>query len=139
MSADITAFILIDNDGSTDEPLFSNSTSTWDLSEDCRLCGCKDYKFYAAISGVRNKSGIESLFPCRGLPPNSSEKIRARIDAADPNVGWLTLTEIHSALEHMKVPIQSLSLSVRLVLRTMQTAEEIFGQGRTRLVFEISD
>ena len=139
MGADITAFIQIDDNTPSGEPAFTNDPSTWDLSEDYRLSSGKHYTFYAALSGVRNDSGIAPLFPCRGLPPRSSKQIRDCIDADDPNVGWLTLSEIHQALSHMKIPAESLDQSVQFVLQTMQSAEEIYGAGRTRLVFKVSD
>ena len=139
MSADITAFIQFDDNTPADEPAFTNDPSTWDLSEDYGFSSSKHYAFYAAICGVRNESGIPPLFPCRGLPPNSSRQIRACIDADDPNVGWLTLSEIHQALEHMKIPVELLGEEVRLVLRTMESGEEFFGHDRARLVFKVSD
>jgi hypothetical protein len=139
MGADIHAFIQIDDNSLVHEPPFTSDPSTWDLSEDWGLVGGKHYAFYAAIAGVRNESGITPLFPCRGLPSRTSSQIRERISADDPNVGWLTLAEIHQALSHMKVSVESLDESVRLVLRTMQSAEELYGIGRTRLVFRISD
>ena len=137
MSADITAFIQIDDNSLPDEPPFTSDPSTWDLSGDLGLSGCKDYKFYAAISGVRNESGIEPLFSCRGLPNKTSKQIRDKIYA--PNVGWLTLAEINQALQHMGIALASLDLSVQMVLRTMYCAEELFGRDRVRLVFQISD
>jgi hypothetical protein len=139
MGADICAFIQIDDNTLADEPAFTSDPSTWDLSEDWGLVGNKHYRFYAAIAGVRNENGIVPLFPCRGLPPRISSRIREQISTDDPNVSWLTLSEIHQALSHMNISIESLDESVRLVLRTMQTAEELFGIGRTRLVFRISD
>ena len=139
MGADITAFIQIDDNTPSGEPAFTNDPSTWDLSGDYGLSSGKHYTFYAAIAGVRNDSGIAPLFPCRGLPPRSSRRICDHIDADDPNVGWLTLPEIYQALAHMKIPADSLDESVQLVLQAMQSAEEIYGAGRTRLVFMVSD
>ena len=132
------AFIQIDDNTPKDEPPFTNDPSTWDLSEDWRLTE-KHYDFYAAIAGVRNRFGIEPLYPCRGLPSNVSERIQKEIPTKAPNVGWLTLAEIHQALAHMNISVEMLDKSVRLVLSTMQTAEEYYGPGRTRLVFRITD
>jgi hypothetical protein len=72
MGADITAFLLIDDNTPSDQPPFTNDPSTWDLSHDLGLGGSKDYAFFAAIGGIRNSTGIEPLFPWRGLPPGKS-------------------------------------------------------------------
>lgn len=139
MGADVTAFIQIDDNTPQGEPPFTNDSSTWDLSEDFGLSSGKHYGFYAAICGVRNESGIPHLFPCRGLPPGSSRHMRAHIDADDPNVSWLTLSEIYQALAHMKISPETLDQSVQLVLRTMQAAEDFYGRDRSRLVFRVLD
>lgn len=137
MSADITAFIQIDDNTPPNEPPFTNHPSTWDLSSDIGLAAGKHYEFYAAICGVRNESGISPLFPCRGLPPTGFQDLR--IEGDDPNVGWLTLSEIRQALHHMQVDVESLRRPVQMLLRTMQTAEDFYGRDRVRLVFEVSD
>ena len=62
MGADITAFIQIDDNTHRDEPPFTCHPSTWDLSHDIGLAGGKHYEFYAAISGVRNRSSREPLY-----------------------------------------------------------------------------
>jgi hypothetical protein len=138
MGASITAYIEIDDNTQPGELPFTYDPSVWDLSSNYVLAGGKHYEFYAAICGVRNKSGIPPLFPCRGLPPRPTP-FKYRFDADDPNVSWLTLSEIRSALEHMRVNIASLDKSVQLVLRTMQTIEDLYGRDRVRLVFEVSD
>ncbi len=139
MSADITAFLQFDDNTPPSDPAFTNDPSTWDLSRDYDLSTGKHYEFYAAISGVRNESGISPLFPCRGLPPTGLSGLRGRIEADDPNVSWLTLSEIRQALQHMKVETESLEKPVHMLLRTMQTAEDLYGRDRVRLVFEVSD
>ncbi len=66
MGADITAFLLIDDNTPSDQPPFTNDPLTWDLTHDLGLGGSKDYVFYAAIGGICNTTGIEPLFPWRG-------------------------------------------------------------------------
>ena len=139
MSADITAFLQIDENTPGDQPPFTNDPSTWDLSHDHGLSAGKHYEFYAALCGVRNESGISPLYPCRGLPPTGSRELRRRFDADDPNVSWLTLSEVHRALQHMKIGVETLKRPIQLLLRTMQTAEELYGRDRVRLVFQVSD
>jgi len=138
MSAEIIAYIQFDDNSSKDEQPFSNHPSTWDLSQDFKLAGEKDYTFYAAICGVRNESGISPLFPCRGLPPTGWNKVQW-FDGDDPNVSWLTLSEIHLALQHMRVEVESLGVGMKLLLRTMKLGEEFYGLDRVRLVFCVSD
>jgi hypothetical protein len=139
MSADITVFLQIDDNTRPGDPPFTNDPSTWDLSGDCGLSAGKHYEFYAAISGVRNQSGVPPLFPCRGLPSTGLSDLREHIETDDPNVGWLTFAETLQALQHMNIEVSSLKRPVQMLLRTMQAAEELYGQGRVRLVFEISD
>jgi len=139
MGADIRAFLLLDDNTPSDEPPFTNDPSTWDLTHDIGLAGSKDYVFYAAIGGIRNTSGIESLFPWRGLPPSPSTCDNLKDLADDDNVSWLTLTEIRASLAHQGADISSLSKYVRLVLRVMEVAEDSYGVDRVRLVFQIND
>jgi hypothetical protein len=139
MGADITAFLQIDDNTPTDQPPFTNDPSTWDLSCDYGLSAGKHYEFYAALCGVRNQSGISPLFPCRGLPATGLRDLHQHIAADNPNVSWLTLSEIRQALQHMKIGVETLKRPVQLLLRTMQTAEDLYGRDRVRLVFEVSD
>lgn len=139
MGADITAFLLIDDNTPSDQPPFTNAASTWDLTHDIGLNGSKDYAFFSAIGGIRNTTGIEPLYPWRGLPPVENTCRRLMDLADDYNVSWLTLSEIRSALAHQRVQVPSLSRYVRLVLLAMGAAEEIHGVDRVRLVFQILD
>ncbi len=139
MGADITAFLQIDDNSRSDESPFTNDPSTWDLSRDYGLASGKHYEFYAAICGVRNQSGMTPLYPCRGLPPTGTRDLLQHIEPDDPNVSWLTLAEVLQALRHMRIEIGALRKPVQMLLRTMQTAEELYGQDRVRLVLQISD
>lgn len=139
MGADIRAFLLIDDNTPPDEPPFANDPSTWDLSHDIGLSGCKDYAFYAAVGGIRNTSGEEPLFPWRGLPAVRGTCDRLVELAGDHNVSWLTLSEVGRALAHMGVPVPTLSSHVRLVLLAMASVEQVYGVDRVRLVFQIID
>ena len=112
MGADITAFLQIDDNTRPDDTPFTNDPSTWDLSHDYGLGSGKHYEFYAAICGVRNQSGISPLFPCRGLPATGLRDLHQHIAADDPNVSWLTLSEIRQALQHMKIGVETLKRPV---------------------------
>ena len=141
MGADITAFLQIDDNTASDEPPFSNDSSTWDLSGDLGLCGCKGYRFFAAISGVRNSSNIEPLFTLRGLPRTYEHdpllQLREQLD--ESAVSWLTLSEIDAALDHMSTDRELISSHVARVLLCMATLESQLGADRVRLVFSIQD
>ena len=139
MGADITALLQIDDNTRPDAPPFTNDPSTWDLSYDYGLASGKHDEFYAAICGVRNQSGIPPLFSCRGFPATGLRDLHQHIAADDPNVSWLTLSEIRQALQHMKIEVETLKRPVQLLLRTMQTAEDLYGRDRVRLVFKVSD
>lgn len=135
----MTAFLQVDDNTPPTSPAFTNDPSTWDLSKDCGLAAGKHYEFFAAIAGIRNESGISPLFPCRGLPPTGGRDLRPKLDADDPWVSWLTLSEIRQALCHMQIETGKLKRPVQMLLRTMQTAEDVYGLDRVRLVFQISD
>ncbi len=140
MGADIKGFLQIDDNTPAGVEPFTNDPSTWDLSWDIGFSEGKHYAFFAAISGVRNQSERKPLFPCRGLPPTGCGIPEGLKDmAGDYNVSWLTLSEIQAALAHMEVAPESLHRSVRLVLRAMSCAEELFGKDRARLVFQVND
>jgi hypothetical protein len=138
MGASITAYLQIDDNTPPDEPPFTNDPSTWDLSMDIGLATGKDYEFFAAICGVRNTSDIHPLFPCRGLPPSRFQDLR-EINGDEPNVSWLTLSEIGQSFEHMQIEVSSLSRPVQMLLQTMQIAENLYGPDRVRFIFQVSD
>lgn len=137
MAANILAFIQFDDNTPRDEPPFSCEASAWSLEWDLRFYGCKDYRFIAAISGIRNESGKTPLIPLRGAPPSAVPGIKELKD--EPLVGWLTHCEILACLNHLDVPIKDLHSSVVTVLGAMQILKERYGDERVRLVFSIRD
>jgi hypothetical protein len=139
MGADIIALLQIDDNTPRDQPPFTNDPSTWDLSRDYSLSSGKHYTFYAAICGVRNESGIQPLFACRGIPPTGSGDVQQCFDNNDPNVSWLTTSEIYQALKHVNIAPDSLAKPVQFLLRVMQSAEDFYGPNRVRLVFQVED
>ncbi len=123
-------------------PPFSGSTdSVIDLSDFTDLSHGKDYRFFGAISGIRNETGIEPLFPLRGRAPNiNTQTFRSLdkyFDPDGPDVGWLYLREINEALPHQGWTRDDLSLAVNLVLNMMEFLESKLGNDTTRLVFGI--
>lgn len=105
------------------------------------LCWDKEYEFFAAISGVRNRSSIEPLFPPRGFPARMSPACRRYFGEPTDDfecAGWLILSEINAALEHMSVRRDMLTFRVQLALDTMAYIEERLGTDRVRLVWGFS-
>lgn len=139
MGADIRAFVQIDDNTPTDQVPFTNDPSTWDLTHDIGLSAGKHYEFYAAICGIRNTTGKSPLFSWRGLPACSSHHDPVHCLAGDNNVSWLTLAEIQAALTHQGMATDGLGKPVQLLLQVMAAAEELYGAGRVRLVFQVID
>ena len=60
----------------------------------------KEYDFFAAIAGVRNRFSKPSLIPRRGTPRNLSYPARRYFeDFGDECAGWLHLSEIDRCVE----------------------------------------
>lgn len=103
----------------------------------------KDYRFFAAISGIRSQQGDPTpLFPLRGgLPPNASKQTRSAVTEIigedNPYLSWLSYAEIELALAHMGVPRDKLALPTNLVMDLMQSIEKRLGKDRSRLIFYI--
>lgn len=103
----------------------------------------KDYRFFAAISGIRSQQGDPApLFRLRGgLPPNVSEQTKRAVSEIigedNPYLSWLSYAEIEQALAHMDVSRENLPLTTNIVLDLMQSIEMRLGTGRSRLIFYI--
>lgn len=137
MAANIIAFIQFDdNTPRTDAP-FSCDPSVWSMEWDLGLYGCKDYRFVAAISGVRNEGEKTSLFPLRGSPNSGVPGIKELKD--EPLTGWLTHSEILASLDHLGISVNELHSSVLNVLGAMKLLKDKYGDNRVRLVFSIRD
>jgi len=57
---------------------------------------------------------------------------------SNPNwhhASWLTLAEVHAALDHFGLRVADLEVDVQALLQTMALIEQKCGDGRTRLVF----
>ncbi len=108
-----------------------------------RFRRAKDYRFFAAISGVRGQEDDpKPLFPMRGgLPPKVSSQTKRQvaeiIGEDNPRLSWLDYPEIERALAQMGVQREQLDLTTNLVLDLMQSIETRLGKGRSRLIFYI--
>ena len=95
------------------------------LTENSCFRSGKDYRFFAAISGIRRQQDDPApLFPLRGLPPNLSGYAKHAVsteayDLDDPNFGWLTYPEIEQALAHLSLARDDLDLDTNIVLDLM--------------------
>ncbi|HEY0009802.1 MAG TPA: hypothetical protein VGB55_13825, partial [Tepidisphaeraceae bacterium] len=62
----------------------------------------KEYDFFAAVAGVRNRFGREPLIPTRGMPKSMSWLTERHFESVgDDCVGWLHLSEIKAAMAYM--------------------------------------
>lgn len=149
MGSAIDAWIEYDDDAQyhperAAEPPFSRPDENC-IPLDCfaRFRRAKDYRFFAAISGVRSQEDDpEPLFPMRGgLPPNVSSQTKRQVSEIigedNPGLSWLNYREIERALAHMAVQRDKLDLTTNLVLDLMQSIEKRLGEGRSRLIFYI--
>ena len=108
-----------------------------------QFSNAKDYRFFAAISGIRSRQDDPPpLFPLRGgLPPNASEQTNSAVSEIigedNPRLSWLSYAEIEQALAHMGVQREKLDLTTNLVLDLMESIDKRLGEGRSRLIFYI--
>lgn len=110
--------------------------------EEGLFAGYKEYAFFSAIAGVRNQTEIKPLIPPRGLP----QKMSVHVEIAVKNgffdglfsIGWLTLSEIKAALEHMKITKDMLGFEILNILEIMENMEEKLGKNRVRFIFGFS-
>ncbi len=146
MASRIYAFVEYDdsaifNPAANGREPFSVVPEAIDFTNYTRLFGGKDYRFFGAISGIRNGTQEQPLYPLRGLPPNISSEAQGGLDQyfdeKDSGLGWLTLPEIEAALGHMGYLREDMSLAVNVVLEVMGYLETKLGAGRVRLVFGI--
>ena len=137
MSANILGFIQFDDNSPIDQAAFTNDPSWWSFEGDDRLWGCKDYGFIAAISGIRNESGIPPFIALRGCPNNPPAALKEYHD--DPFVGYLTRSEILNCLTHHHLSQEALHHSIQIVLAAMQILADRYGDERVRFVFAIID
>ena len=149
MGSRIDAWIEYDDDAQyhpervEEPPFFRPDDNCISLSGFRRFHAAKDYRFFAAVSGIRSrKDSPAPLFPMRGgLPPNASEQIRREVSEIigedNPSLSWLSYAEIEMALTHAKLSRDQLDLTTNLVLDLMQSIEWRLGTGRSRLIFYI--
>ena len=98
----------------------------------------KEYDFFAAIAGVRNRFGTPPLIPPRGVPAHVSWPARRYFeDYGDDVAGWLHLSEIERCIRHMGVQRSSLGFEVEIALDFMARLAARLSDPHVRLVFNI--
>lgn len=123
----------IEYDGYGQTP-FSSGSEFLALTSWEGLSGAKDYEVYAAISGIRNKSGRLPLFALRGLPPQVHWKIEEEVSNFE-KTSWLSPRELEEALKYFDVSTENFSLEFQAVLDLLQFFSKRLGNDRVRFVF----
>ena len=99
----------------------------------------KEYDFFAAVAGVRNRFDKPPLIPPRGVPPNTSVPTGHYFDRnGDEGIaGWLHLSEIDLCVEHMSdVPFYT-GFEIDMALQFMRLLVARLTDVHVRLVFNI--
>jgi len=145
MGTEMVAFIeydkeeyYMDKQTTIKQDLFSGNVHSLTMEEGL-YTGSKDYLFFSAIAGVRNKSGINPLYSPRGLPSNLSVPlilaVKNGVFEGLFNVGWLFLNEIHACISHMSINYELLSFESHTILFIMNNLESRLGSNRVRFIF----
>ena len=134
MGTTIDAWIEYDELG---DPPFSEQPEAIPLDVWYDLRSAKDYRVYAALSGARNGTGIQPLYPLRGLPINPSWQAAECLGKNNTLASWLHPSEVFQALGHHHVSENEISLEMRCVLQILRFLESQIEDRRVRFVFEI--
>jgi hypothetical protein len=98
----------------------------------------KEYEFFAAIAGVRNRFGKPPLIKPRGVPSRLSSLARRHFDDYGSEVaGWLHLSEIRQCIRHMAADPFYMDFDLDVALQFMQLLVDRFNDAHVRLVFNI--
>lgn len=113
-----------------------------DLTDFVPLTHAKDYRFYAAIAGVRSSPDRPPRFKPRGLPPHCSSLVSRKVadffDPDDPSIGWLFQDEIIVAMQAANLDEDALSPELAMLMDMLRSLERTLGFRRARLVFAFS-
>jgi hypothetical protein len=120
-------------------PPFEDETAIDTLTayHDGMYTGSKDYLFFGAVAGIRNRTDIPPLYPLRGTPTNMNWRTMIAVSQGFEPMGWLTLQEINAALDHQNVNRNRLGTQTLVILDIMEVLERRFGIDRARLIFHI--
>lgn len=100
--------------------------------------GSKDYRFFAALAGVRNLRGIPPLFLPRGLPSRMSHGVQWYLrdwgNVGEHSQGWLLVEEVDAALKHHGLERDDLSFESQTLLAILDVLSGRLGKDCVRLV-----
>jgi hypothetical protein len=99
----------------------------------------KEYDFFAAIAGARNRFGTPPLIPARGVPLHLSGPARRYFDDfGEALAGWLHLSEIERSMRHISAEPLAIGFEVEAALDFMRLLVAKLTDPHVRLVFNIS-
>jgi hypothetical protein len=100
----------------------------------------KEYDFFAAVAGIRNRFDKPPLFPRRGLPALVSSLAHWHLDTfGDDAAGWLHLSEIDAAIAHISASDTFyMDFDLECMLDFMRALISKLTDPHVRLVFNIS-
>ena len=98
----------------------------------------KEYDFFAAIAGARNRFARAPLYPRRGVPPNLSGPARDYFRSYGGKCSsWLHASEVDAAVRHLVGDDLQAGFELRIGLDLLRSLAERSGDANVRLVFEI--
>lgn len=100
----------------------------------------KEYDFFAAIAGARNRFNRQRLIGPRGIPANLSLPASLHFGAAggaSDCAGWLHFSEIRRCIRHMQAEVFYTGFEIDVALDFMRTLVSKLGDAHVRLVFDI--
>jgi hypothetical protein len=98
----------------------------------------KEYDFFAAIAGVRNRFNKPPLIPVRGVPAHlSGPALRYFDDFGADAAGWLHLSEIRQCINHIGAHPLCMGFDLEIALELMGTLVARLSDPHVRLVFNI--
>jgi hypothetical protein len=99
----------------------------------------KEYDFFAAIAGARNRFGKPPLILPRGVPPNVSGPAGDHFHEYRPGLaGWLHLSEIDRCMNHVSDGTFATGFELDIALALMRLLVAKLTDPHVRLVFSIS-
>ena len=98
----------------------------------------KEYDFFAAIAGARNRFGKPPLIAPRGVPPHLSGPARRYFeDFGSDLAGWLHLSEIERCIAHVSDGSFVTGFEVDCAMEFMRLLVSKLTDPHVRLVFSI--
>ena len=99
----------------------------------------KEYDFFAATAGARNRFGRPPLTPARGVPTNLSIPARRHFEFQPELAGWLHLSEIDAAIAHIRGDEEfHMGFELEVAMETMRIVVSRLADAHVRMVFDIS-